>query len=85
MSEAFGKYFVIKDDADAKHAENMANRRSYSGIIIHVNNAPIIWYSKQYNTVEASIFLSESVALRIDTEIIESDRVQASMRNKSSE
>ena len=52
----------------------MANRRSHSGIINYVNNAPIIWYSKVQNTVEASSFGSEFVALKIATEIIKALR-----------
>ena len=71
IPEALSKYVVIKAYVDAKHEGNMANRRSYSGIIIYVNNAPIIWYIKQHNTVEASSFGSEFLALRIATEIIE--------------
>ena len=46
MPEALGKYFVIKAYADANHTGNMANRRSHYGIVIYVNNSPIIWYSK---------------------------------------
>ena len=52
----------------------MANRRSHSGIILYVNKAPIIWYIKRQNKVEASIFGSEFFALRISTEIIEALR-----------
>ena len=47
MSEALGKYVVIKAYVHANHTGNMANRRSHSGIIVYVNNATIIWYSKQ--------------------------------------
>ena len=54
MSEVLGKYVAIKDYVDTNHAGNMANRRSHSGIIIYVNNAPIICYSKLQNTFEAS-------------------------------
>ena len=46
MPEALGKYVVIKAYVNANHAGNMANRRSYSDIIIYVNNAPIILYIK---------------------------------------
>ena len=56
MSEALGKYVAIKDYVDTNHAGNMENRRSHSGIIIYVNNAPIICYSKLQNTFEASSF-----------------------------
>ena len=67
MPEVLGKYSVIKDDVDANHAGNMANRRSYYGITIYVNNAYIIWYSKPQNKFEASSFGSEFVALSITT------------------
>ena len=60
---------MIKADVDANYVENMATRRSHSGIIIHV-----IWYSKLENTVEASSFGSEFLALRIAKCMIESLR-----------
>ena len=74
IPEALGKYVVIKSYVNANHAGKMANRRSHYGIIIYVNNAPIIWYSKYQNTVEASSFGSESVYIRINTDTIESLR-----------
>ena len=43
VEEALGKYVLIKSYVDANHAGNMVNRRSHSGIIIYVNNSPIIW------------------------------------------
>ena len=52
--------------------ETWQKRISFSGIIIYVNNSPISWYSKRKNTVEASSFGSEFVAIRISTEMIES-------------
>ena len=74
IAEALGKYFVIKYYVYTNHAVNMANRISHSGIIIYVNNAPIIWYSKRQNTVKASSFGSEFVALIIFTYMIEALR-----------
>ena len=53
MPEVIGKYFVIKDYVDPKHARNMENTRLNSGIIIYVNNASIIWYSKLHKIVDA--------------------------------
>lgn len=32
---------------DASHASDLKTRRSYTGILIFVNRAPIIWYSKR--------------------------------------
>ena len=56
---------------DADHAGNLLTRESQTGIIIFVNNYPIVWYSKRQNTAESSIFGSESIALRIATEMRE--------------
>ena len=65
---------MIKYYVDTNHAENMSNRRSHSGIIVYVNNAPIIWYSKRQNKVEDSGFGSEFVDIRISTYMIEALR-----------
>ena len=80
MSEALGKYVVIKSYVDANHSGNMSNRSSHYGIIIYVNNAAIIWNSKKQNTVEASIFGSEFVAIRIATDIIEALSIKRSTK-----
>ena len=53
IPEPLGKQVVIKAYVNVNHAGNMATMRSYYGIIIYVNNAPIIRYSKLHNTVEA--------------------------------
>ena len=64
---------------DADHAGNLMTRRSHSGILIYLNNSPVIWYSKRQNTVESSSFGSEFVALRIATEMIEALRYKLRM------
>ena len=74
MPVALGKSVLIRAYVDANHAGNLAIRRSHSGIIIYVNNAPIMWFSKRQNTVESSSFGSELVALRISTDMIEALR-----------
>ena len=79
MSEALGKYVATNAYVDANHAGNMATRRSHYGIIIYINNANLIWYSKHQNTVEASSFGPEFVALRITTETIEALRYKFKM------
>ena len=56
---------------DADHAGNLLTRRYHKGIIIFVNNPPIICYSNNQSTVESSRFGSEFISLRIATEIIE--------------
>jgi hypothetical protein len=64
---------------DADHAGNLITRRSQSGILLFVNRAPILWYSKKQNTVETSTFGSEFVAMRIAVELIESLRYKLRM------
>ena len=55
---------------DASHAPNKVDRRSYTGYIIFLNRAPILWYSKRQNTVESSTFSSEFIAMKTCVESI---------------
>ena len=64
---------------DADHAGNLVTRRSHTGIIIYINNSPIIWFSKRQNTVESASFGSEFVALRIATDLVEALRYKLRM------
>ena len=61
---------MISSFVDANHAGNMMTHRSHTGILVYVQNAPIIWFSKRQNTIEASSFGSEFVALRAAKEMI---------------
>ena len=70
MPEAKGKPVMISCFVDANHAGNMMTRRSHTGILVYVQNAPILWFSKRQNTVESSSFGSEFVALRAAKEMI---------------
>ena len=47
-------------------------RRLQTGILIFLNCAPIIWYSKRQNTVEMSTFGNEFIAMKTAVEQIES-------------
>jgi len=58
----------INASVDTNHAGNRITRRSHTGIMIYLNCAPIIWYSKAQSTVESSMFGSEFVALCICVE-----------------
>ena len=64
---------------DAYHAGDVVSRRSHAGILLYVNRAPVIWYSKRQNTVETSTFGSEFIALKIATEMIEGLRYKLRM------
>ena len=56
---------------DADHASNTVTRRSQTGILIFLNWAPIVWYSKRQNTMETSTFGSEFITMRTAVEHIE--------------
>lgn len=79
MPEPRGNSVSMTCFVDANHAGNQVTRRSHSGIVIYVNRAPIVWYSRRQNTVEASSFGSEFIAMRIAVEMIESLRYKIRM------
>ena len=79
MPEPRGKAVSMNAFYDASHASNVVTRRSHSGIMIKVMNAPIWWYSKRQNTVESSTFGSEFVAKRIAVDMVESLRYKLRM------
>lgn len=56
MPEARGLEVSITCFVDANHAGNVKDRRSQTGILIFINKAPILWYSKRQPSVEASTF-----------------------------
>ena len=71
MPEPLGEGLYISCFVDADHAGNKITRRSHTGIIIYLNSAPIIWFSKRQNTVESSTFGSELIALKQAVDMIE--------------
>ncbi len=71
MPQPRGKEVSMLCFVDAEHTGYRETRRSQSGIIIFVNRAPILWFSKRQNTVEASTYGSELLAMRITIETIE--------------
>jgi hypothetical protein len=79
MPKPRGRSVVMTCFVDANHGGCKATGRSHSGIIIFVNRAPILWFSKRQNTVEFSTFGSEFVALRIAVEMIEGLRYKLRM------
>jgi hypothetical protein len=64
---------------DADHAGCLETRRSHTGVIIYVNKAPIVWYSKRQNTVESSTFGSEFIALKTAMDLVEALRYKLRM------
>jgi hypothetical protein len=71
MPEPKGKSVSISRFVNANHAGNViTRRRSHTGIIIYVQNAPILWFSKRQNALESSSFGSEFVALQTAKDMI---------------
>ncbi len=64
---------------DANHAGDTETRRSQTGILLFCNTAPIIWFSKRQNSVEASTFGSEFTAMKNAVEMIEAMRYKLRM------
>ena len=70
MPDELGKSMHITCFVDAKHAGKFVTRRSHTGVLIYVQNNPIIWFLKNQNTVESSNFGSEFIAIRIVRDLI---------------
>lgn len=64
---------------DADHTGNRIIRYSHTGILIYLNAASILWYSKAQAIVETSTFGSEFVAMRIAVEMIQALRYKLRM------
>ena len=56
---------------DADNGGCLVTRRSRTGVIIYVNKAPVLWYTKRQNSVETSTFGSEFTALKTAVELSE--------------
>jgi hypothetical protein len=79
MPEPRGNAVTITMFVDANHAGNAVTRRSHGGILIFVQNAPILFYSRRQNSVETSTFGSDFLALRIGSDMIEGLRYKLRM------
>jgi hypothetical protein len=64
---------------DSDHAGDKVTRRSQTGILIFLNRAPVIAYSKRQNSVESSTYGSELVAMRQAIELVRSLRYKLRM------
>jgi hypothetical protein len=48
----------------------MVTRRSRTGVLIYVNSAPVIWYTKKQGSIETSSFGSEFTAMKTGMELV---------------
>ena len=79
MPDPLGHPVNIYTFVDANHAGNVVTRRSHTGVLLFVQNSPIVWLSRRQNTVETSTFGSEFVALRTARDMIISMRYKLRM------
>ena len=63
MPEPWGQSAKMSVFVDADHAGNKVTRRSHTEVLIFLQNAHTVWYSKRQNTVESSTFGSEFVTM----------------------
>ena len=77
--EPRGREVGIHCFVDASHASDKMTRRSQTGILIFVNRAPIIFFSKLQNSVETSTFGSEFTACKQAVELIKALRYKLRM------
>jgi hypothetical protein len=79
MPEPLGHGVSSTCYVDADHAGCKITRRSRTGLVTYVNKAPVIWYSKRQNTVEAATFGSEFIALKTAIDQVEALRYKLRM------
>ena len=64
---------------DASHASNVVTRRSQTGVLIFINQSPVLFYSKRQNSVETSTFGSEFTAMKQAIELVKALRYKLRM------
>ena len=74
-----GHGFNICCFVDADHAGESLTRRSLTGFIVMLNNAPIYWHSKKHTSVDMSTFGSEMMAIKQEADYIRSFRYKIRM------
>ena len=79
MPKPRGKGFVISCFVDADHAGDSVTRKSRTGFIVYINNAPVYWYSKRQGSVEPSTYQAEFTAMKEATEYIRGLRYKLRM------
>ena len=79
MPQPRGLGFKIRAYVDADHATDSMTRRSRSGFLVYLNNAPVHWMSKKQTSVETSSYGSEFVAMKLCCEYVRGLRYKLRM------
>jgi len=77
--EPFGLEFTMRAFVDSDHAGDSITRRSRTGFIIFLNNAPIYWFSKKQTSCERSSFGAEFIAMKTCCEYVRGLRYKLRM------
>ena len=70
MLDPLGKNSHMTCFVDAKHDGKIVTRCFHTVVLIYLMNAPVIWFSKNWNTLERSMFYSEFLAMWIPRDLI---------------
>jgi len=65
--------------SDVDHVGCKQMRQLHTSVIVFINRAPILWFSKRQNSVETSTFGSKIVAIQIAIEMIKGLRYKLRM------
>jgi hypothetical protein len=70
MSLPRGLGFITRAFVDADHATDNITRRSRTGFLVYLNNAPVYWFSKKQTSVKTSSFGCGFAAMKQCSEYI---------------
>ena len=79
MSKPLGHGFKTRCFVDANHAGESLTRRSRTGFIVMLDNAPIYWHSKKQTSVDTSTLGSEMMAMKKAVDYIQGFRYKLRM------
>jgi hypothetical protein len=79
MPEPLGKPIQMTTFVDSDHAGDTVMRLSRTGVLVFLNSAPILWYSKKQNSIETSTFGSEFTMMKTGVELSEGIRYKLRM------
>ena len=79
MPEPLGREMIITVYVDADLAGNKLTRRSRTGFIIFLNQAPVYWYSKKQGCIETGTFGAELTAMKTCCEYVRGLRYKLRM------
>ena len=68
--EERGQGFIIRTYVDSDHAGLELTRRSRTGFLVFLNNAPIYWFSRKQNCIQTSSHGSELHAMKVCCEYL---------------